>query len=126
MAQGVVDLLEAVEVDQADVEGAGVGLRALFLVRHALPDVAAVEDAGQRIADGELVDDAVGVLQAPEGLLARRVHHQHEADDADAKEDETEGVQEVHVFLHVHGRAHAVAVQPVQGEQAGGRDAQPA
>ena len=67
MAEAVVDVLEAVDVEQEEREGSVVG--AALLVLEIGLEVAAVEDAGEAVGDGEI--EALRSIRAPIPLRER-------------------------------------------------------
>ena len=85
MAQRVVDVLEAVQVDEHHGKGAVVALGNCNRLFHPLVQHDAVGQAGERVAVGQVVDatlvgqglgQVVGMAYAVHGpaVLARHVH----------------------------------------------------
>ena len=69
MAEGVVDLLEAVEVDEVQRDLAADVRRQRERAVQPLDQARAVGEAGQRVVMGEETDAAIGLLLLPRALI---------------------------------------------------------
>ena len=79
MAEGVVDFLELVEIDQHDRERASGAGSALPLRRECFPEEAPRLDAGQAVGDGLLLQflEDERVVQRGGQQVGQRAHDQH-------------------------------------------------
>ena len=72
MAERVVDLLEAIEIDQQDRQALVVAMRAQDRLLQAIEEQRAIRQVGQRIVIGEIGDALVGeVALAPDRRFAQ-------------------------------------------------------
>ena len=81
MAMGVVDGLEAVEVDHQQRERLAAALRARAFLGQALHQMAAVADAGQVVEQreiGDFVAQAIHRHQQEAEIQRHRQEHQHQ------------------------------------------------
>jgi hypothetical protein len=65
VAVGVVDFLQAVEVEEQDCEGTAVAIGTLGFAFEDVEETAVVGQAGERVADGQVLDlfEEAGVVE---------------------------------------------------------------